>query len=63
MANNIIPAYNKVPLLANPTKMNAGTIKYKPSTADGLTYCGGNRRTIEPCKMAITTPVVTNILA
>lgn len=58
-----MPAYKSLLSLAKPTKMNAGIIKYKPNTADGLTYCGGNRRTTDPCKIAITTPVVTNILA
>lgn len=63
IANRIIPAYNSFASLANPTKMNAGMIKYKPNTADGLTYCGGSRLTTHPCKVAMTTPVVTNIFA
>lgn len=58
-----MPAYNNLPLVANPTNINAGTIRYKPNTADDLTYAAGKRRTTEPCSRAITTPVVTNIFA
>lgn len=33
-----MPAYKSLLSLAKPTNMNAGIIKYKPNTADGLTY-------------------------
>lgn len=63
IANNIIPAYSNFPSSANPTRTNAGTIKYSPKTADFWIRCAGNRRTTDPCSRAITTPVVTNIFA
>lgn len=48
IANNIMPAYRSVLSFANPTKMKAGTIMYRPKTAAGLTQCCGNRLTTEP---------------
>lgn len=63
IANKIIPAYSSLPSLARPTKINAGTIRYSPITADFWMRCSGNRRTTDPCNKAITTPVVTNIFA
>lgn len=63
IANRIIPAYRSFPSVARPTKMKAGTIRYNPRTADFLVCRLGNLRTTEPCKTAITTPVVRNIFA
>lgn len=56
IANNIIPRYKTGTVVARPTVINAGTIKYSPKTAYFWVFSSGSRRTKDPWRRAIMTP-------